>query len=287
MKNLEEQLSVRWHFHAGEGALIWHLMFNQTGALIGQKRFVTTRKALFFSLDALTGEVFCDDYLLMDHGNDLPVGEGWLVGLETTREHLLYCYSYQQQSPEHIGIWAVDLRVGKVVWSRLDIVFVANLDHQFLVYRPSVFAGFPERHFFLIDPSSGADICSLGQDGSEVNALRGRALTEEERQGVELSRFVTENMVEERRALERAGIAEPTRCECIVHGSFTVAAFHEPARSLEGWHSFLRVWSLDRLVYSASMEESAERPCLNNFLIRGDNLYYLKDKEELTCVALS
>lgn len=287
MKNPEEQLSVCWHFHAGEGALVWHLMFTKTGMLIGQKRFLTGRKALFFSLDILTGEVLSDNYLLMDHRNDIAVGEGWFVGLETTLEDLVYCYSYQQQSPEHIGIWAVDLRAGKVVWSRPDIVFVANLDHQFLVYRPSVFAGFPERHYFLIDPCSGVEISSLGHDGAEVNVLRGKAISEEERQGVLLSGFLTEEMAPERLALERAGIAEPTRCESIVHGSFTVAAFHEPAQPLEGWDSFLRVWYLDRLVYTASMEEGSERPCLNNFMIHGDNLYYLKDKEELICVALS
>ena len=35
------------------------------------------------------------------------------------------------------------------------------------------------------------------------------------------------------------------------------------------------------------MEVSVEKPFLNNFLIRKENLYYLKNKEELVCVALS
>ena len=125
MKSTQKQLSLRWCYHAGHGALIWQLMFTETGDLIGQKRFTADRRALFFSIDILTGKVLCDDYLLMDHHHPVPAGDGWFVGLETTLGNLVYCYAYQSESPEHKGIWALDLRDNRVVWSRPDIVFAA------------------------------------------------------------------------------------------------------------------------------------------------------------------
>jgi hypothetical protein len=287
MESREKQLSVRWRYDAGNGALIWQLMFTETGDLIGQKRFAVNRRALFFCIDIMTGKVIRDDYLLMDHHHPVPAGEGWFVGLETTLSSLVYCYTYHSQSPEHMGIWAIDLRADNVVWSRPDISFAANLDQEFLVYQLSVFGGFPERHFLLIDPFTGQDIRPLGLDSPAVNAIRQEVAQEEERQKVILPEFVTEEMAEERMALHRAGITETTRCECIVQGSLTVAALHEQRELTGVWHSFLKVWRMDTLVYTDSMEDGVEKPCLNNFLIRCENLYYLKNKEELVCVALS
>lgn len=285
VKRMEDQLSVRWRYHAGPGALIWQLMFTGRGALVGQKRLASSRQALFFSIDTRTGDVLSDDYLLTDPVH--PVRDGWFTGLETTGRNLAYCYAYQPDSPEHQGIRAVDLRKGRLVWSRQDIVFAANLDHELLVYKPSVFAGFPERHFLLVNPLTGADIRVIGTDSHTVNTIREEVVPEEDRQQVILPEFVTEGMVVERLALDRAGISAEARCEVIVRGTLTAAALHEPGESPGTWNSFLKVWRHDRSLYAECMEESVERPPLNNFLIRRNNLYYIKNKEELVCVALS
>ena len=81
MKNNEKQLSLRWKYHAGSGALVWQLMFTETGDLIGQKRFAAERQTLFFCIDTVTGKVFLNDYLLMGHFPPEPAGEGWFLSL--------------------------------------------------------------------------------------------------------------------------------------------------------------------------------------------------------------
>ena len=286
MKSKQEKFSVRWSYYAGHGALIWQLMFTETGYLVGQKRFTPSRRALFFCIDIMTGDVVRDDYLLMDHLHPVPAGEGWFVGLETTLKNLVYFYTYHFQSPEHKGVWAVDFRADRVMWSRSDIVFAANLDHAFLVYQPASFGGFPERHFLLIDPFTGEDIQSFDLDSSAVNTLRQEVLQEEERQKVVLPDFVTEKMMEECLAMERVGIAATAKCECIVQWPLTIAALHEQNELTGAWHSSLKIWEMDLLVYSDVMEECVEKPSLNNFLMREENLYYLKNKEELVCVSL-
>jgi hypothetical protein len=67
----------------------------------------------------------------------------------------------------------------------------------------------------------------------------------------------------------------------------TVVALHEQAELSGTWHSFLNVWHKDRLVYVDAMEKGVDTPSFNNFLIQSDNLYYIKGREELLCVALS
>ncbi|NTV04897.1 MAG: hypothetical protein HGA59_00060 [Chlorobiaceae bacterium] len=287
MMHKAEKLSVCWRYHAGHDALIWQLMFTSTGNLIGQKRFAGSRQALFFGIDTATGSIFCDDFLLMDHIHPFSETDNWFTGFETTLGDLVYCHTCKSDSPEHRGIWAVDFMSGRVVWSRPDIVFVANLEDEFLVYKSVVFAGFPERHFLLIDPFTGADIRCLGLDSLEVHAIREAVVQEEVRQQVTLPEVVMEGMPVERAALQRAGIAETNRCECIVQGSLTVAALHEKRQLPDVWDTVLKVWQNDRLVYADCMEECVEKPGRNNFLIRCDHMYYLKGKEELISVALS
>jgi hypothetical protein len=287
MTATQKQLAVRWRYSGGRGALIWQLMFTGSGDLIGLKRFTASRSALLFSIDPETGKVYCDDCKLVDSLNPVTEGESWFTGLETTTRDLVYCHLYQPDSPEHQGIWALDPKSGLVVWSRRDIIYAGNLDHEFLVYRLSVFAGFPERHFILIDPLSGKDIRQLGVDSLSINAYRTQFVAEEKRQQVILPEFVTEGMAVELLALQRAGVSDIIRIECIVQGQLTFTAMHEPAAAPGLWNSALKVWRDDRLVYCDLMEEGLDRPRFNNFLIRGAHLYYIKNKEELVCVALS
>ena len=287
MKNHGKPLTVRWRFDAGDGALVWQMMFTDTGDLIGQKRCAANRKSLFFGIEPPTGRVFCDDYQLMDSVQSIPAGDGWFTGIDTTSGGLGYCYACQQYSPEHQGVWAVDFRSGRVVWSRPDISFVANLGDEFLVCKTSLFGGFPERHFFCLDPLTGAESRAAAVDSARVNALREKVVPEEVRQHITLPGFVMDGIAQEQLALERFNVSERSRCEPLVYGDLTVVALHEFTALTGLWCSSLRAWRLDRLVYEDGMEESVDKPCLNNFLIQRDNLYYVREKKELVCVACS
>ncbi len=287
MNNHREQLAVRWRYDAGHGYLVWQMMFTETGDLIGQKRSSASRQALFFGIETSTGCLFRDNYLLMDHYHSLPAGEGWFTGIETVRDSLVYCYACQPHSPEHQGLWALDLRAGEVVWSRPDISYIANPGDEFLVCRTSLFNGFPEREFLLVDPLRGSVLNKVALESHQVHAIRENALPEEDRQHIILPEFIMGGMAEERLALLGVSVSDACRCEYLVQRSVTVAALHERPASSGVWRSTLVVWRSDCLVYEECMEEAAEKPRLNNFLIQGDNLYYLKGKEELICVALS
>lgn len=288
MKSKKEHLPVRWQYDAGSDTLVWQLMFTETGDLVGQKRCIAARKALFFSIDTATGKVLCDDYLLTEHCSAKLAGEGWFTGFETTFGAFACCYACQSQSPEHQGIWVIDFRGKKVVWSRPDIGFVAHFDNKMVVATTSVFGGFPERQFLLVDPLDGKNIPLPDLDSVTINEIRENAVQEHERQHVILPDVVTQEMVAEHRVLQRTGISETGCRECIVQDPVTIVAHHEPVELPGSWRSRIEVWHDDTLVYSDCMEKSVEsRPCLNNFLVRSGALYYIRDKRELICVALS
>lgn len=266
----------RWSWHGGRGALIWQLMFGGE-TVMGIKRFPQERKASFFCLESSSGRVLRDDFVLtFDNGeSEAPVGDGWMIGLETVHGNLLFCHAYQTGSPEHQGIWALDLPAGRVSWGRPDLVFTVNFGDAFLAYRSIVFAGFPERDYFLIDPLTGRELEHLGTAHERPNRLRDAAQSEEERQGI---------------LLPDATFDEPGHVEHIESGSMTVTVRHRMEHGAEGipaWVSTLCVSEGDRLIHEAVMASGEPMPVFNSFLIKDDRLYYIKERAFLVSLEVS
>jgi hypothetical protein len=266
---------------------IWQIMFTGSGVIVAQKRDAGRRQALFFAVDSRNGTLLMEDFQPFYSADAGPAGEGWFTGLESTSEKLVFCHAYQQFSPEHLGIWAFNPVGGSVVWMRSDVVFSANLGGELLVYRPSVFAGFPERNFMLLDSLTGETLRELGEESHETALLRQKALPEEERQQLLLPVFAgNAGLPPELTGPDRTMLPQMALLEYIRLGSTDVIAVHEQGGADGVWNSSLRVYR-ESLVYEESMQLDAPHPLLNNFLIRGDKLYYIKEKEELVSVALS
>jgi len=265
-----ESLYPRWIHDCGEGAVIWRLAFTPSGTLVGQKRFANERQSLFFSIDPLSGLVYAAGWMAVDPVQEALIGEGWFTGIETVHEHLVYIHSWQDASPEHRGIWAFDPVNGEVRWGRPDLVFSANTVVGLLVYRIVFFAGLPERRYALLNPLTGTLIESSEIDAEEVLSLQRGAETEERRQRVELPEM-DQNSGGEREWLLLEGIS--------------VEGLHRKDAA-GGWHSSLKIVENGTLSYEDSMESDSSKPLWNNFLVRGGDLYYIRNKRELVCVPL-
>lgn len=269
---MPENTGKRWSWHGGNGAMIWQLMFLESARVLGIKRFPAQRSASLFCLDPDTGAALCDDFVLKYEGQpDTPVGDGWMIGLETTHRELVFCHTFQPGSPEHSGLWAVDLSCRSVVWSRPELIFAANLGDSFLVYRTRVFAGFPEREYLLLDPLTGNDLEQIGTGHERPNLLRDTAESEESRQGILLPDLFQSD-------------TDPV--ECIVFGALRVEGCHRMTGEGGSWVSGLKVINGDNILYKDTMASGIPMPRFNNFLIRGQALYYIKNNEELISVVI-
>jgi hypothetical protein len=264
-----------WSWSGGNGAIVWQLMFSDD-AVMGLKRFPQERRASFFCLESASGHVLCDDFTLISEGEiAAPVGDGWMVGLESVHGGLLFCHAFQQGSPEHLGIWAVDLAASRVAWSRPDLAFTANLGDALLAYRSIVFAGFPERDYFLLDPLTGREIEHLGTAHERPNQLRDAAESEEERQRI----LLPDAAFDELGHFERIGL-----------GASSVTVRHRievDAKGVPGWKARLAVTEGDRLIHEDVMSSGEPTPVFNSFLIKESRLYYIKERESLVSFPIS
>jgi len=278
-----EPAGRRWVYRGGRDTLIWRLSFTRNGLLVGQKRCPEGRRSLFFAIEERSGRVVLDDYLLLLPDGSRPAGEGWFTGIETVSGNLAYLHAYQENSPEHLGLWALAPETGRVVWSHANMVYCGVLREGLLVYIPSVFAGFPERRYLIVDPLTG-DVLRRPEAGSlELNALREGVIAEERRQEIVLPEFASKGSPQHE-ALQGSGIAEPERCECIAAGSFAAAVSHDHDPHSGGWRSVIRIWLDRRLLHEDVISEKSPRLLLNSFLLHGRGLYYLKEESELVAV---
>lgn len=287
-----EQLKPLWSYHAGAGERIWQFQFTDTGDLVGQKRSKANQQpiARFFSIEARTGQLLCDNYLLQDGNPPVPVGESWFTGIETTAGALAICHAAQQGSPEHLGIWAIDFRQPHPCWSRPDLAFVANTPEGLLCSLTTSFAGFPERRFYLVDPRSGA---LLEQpDDTRANSLRQQAPSEAERQQIALPERTVNQ--EQHPVVEHTGTAtrplsrqtEGQICETIPVTNGAITVIHRQNNSDGSWTSTIELHHRNHCRYTDTIQHASPFPVTDNFLVRQGILYYCRQDEHLVALAL-
>lgn len=127
-----------WTYSAG--SYIWRVLPTPEGLFIGEERDHVARKASFFCLDAADGKV------LWQH---LPLGDGWWTGFAASAHGVLLLHGYASPAlPQHLKIFAVDVRTGTPLWNNASVTFAG-------VHGNEVHAATPSGEPVVLDLKSG------------------------------------------------------------------------------------------------------------------------------------
>lgn len=275
---MSEKPARLWRYCPRNGALLWKIMFLEPDLIVCENRLKETNKTFFTCLLLQSGKEVLKDFTLEERvGESGP--EYCMTGLETTRGNLFYVHGYQDNSPEHAGIWAVDPIKASVVWARPGAAFVANLEAGMLVYSAGSFAGFPERSYMLLDCMTGEVIDTIGEDTQRANALRRESLSDEEIQKVLLPGVPEPGC-------SIPGLSGDGFGEYIEHDGGLVTVIHTPGKGGEGFDATIRGYCKGSMVYEDILAAGTAVPCVNYFLLRGVTLYYIRNMNELISVRL-
>jgi outer membrane protein assembly factor BamB len=131
-------LHKTWTYSAG--SYIWRVLPTSEGLFIGEERDPAARKASFFCLDAANGKV------LWHH---IPLGDGWWTGFAAAAQGVLLLHGYASPDlPQHLKIFAVDVRTGTPLWSNGSVTFAG-------VHRNEVHAATPTGELVVLDLKNG------------------------------------------------------------------------------------------------------------------------------------
>ncbi|HED30506.1 MAG TPA: hypothetical protein ENN50_02200 [Prosthecochloris aestuarii] len=286
--NFQDKLIPVCAYRVEDGFRIWRIMFLDTGEVVGQVRSERDMSTSYFCVSSDGSGRIMQGFS--------PVGpftadpeRSWLTGLETTSGRLFFIHGYRDNGPEHKGLWAVDPFNGEVIWGRSDIAFVANLGSSLLVYRQSSFAGLPERFYQVLDASTGYITEEPGNDVARANQLRGAAPGEESRQGVLLPELYDGAQRSHFSDNARTIISTlPSRTvEVIERDEYLVCGLHHSdAVQPPDYHSELLVLRNGKNVFNTVLCRSSGYPCVNFYLIKDVNLYYVDSGKQLVVLHL-
>lgn len=274
---MSERYLPQWRYSPSGDALLWKIMFLEPDILVCENRLQEISKTFFTCISIRSGKEILKNFSL-DEQIDRVTGEGRINGLETTRGNFFYIYGYQDNSPEHRGIWAVDPLKKEIVWARPEAAFVANLQDSMLVYTAGSFAGFPERSYSLLDVKDGKVIETIGEDAEKANGLRRESLSDEELQNVVLPVMQAPGTLFPGQSKEELG-------EYIEHDGLLITVIHAPpGKEGRGFDATIRGYCNGIKVYEDVLAKGTAVPCVNYFLLRNVTLYYIKDMNELISV---
>lgn len=266
----------QWRYCPPRNALPWKIMFLEPDLLVSENRQRETGRTFFSCLSLGSGREVQREFDL-DISVQGVTGQGSMAGLETTRGNLFYVHGYEDNSPEHRGIWAVDPLRNVIVWARPEAAFVANLQEGMLVYASGSFAGFPERSYYLLDAQNGEVLESIGQNALKANSMRRESLSDEDMQQVILPELAGHDRM-------LPGLSGEDFSEYIEHEGLRITVIHSAGENGEGFDSAITAFRDGVTIYRDNLARSAALPCVNYFLFRNVTLYYIKNMNELISV---
>lgn len=266
----------QWRYCPPRNALPWKIMFLEPDLLVSENRQRETGRTFFSCLSLGSGREVQGEFDL-DISVQGVTGQSSMAGLETTRGNLFYVHGYEDNSPEHRGIWAVDPLRNVIVWARPEAAFVANLQEGMLVYASGSFAGFPERSYYLLDAQNGEVLESIGQNALKANSMRRESLSDEDMQQVILPELAGHDRM-------LPGLSGEDFSEYIEHEGLRITVIHSAGENGEGFDSAITAFRDGVTIYRDNLARSAALPCVNYFLLRNVTLYYIKNMNELISV---
>lgn len=296
----KKRLKPLWQFTKPNG-WIWRALFVGDDYLIGEFRQSGARKASFFLLNAQTGALLWDNFILTDAAQK-PIGDGWWVGMETVYKGLVYFHGYYSPNvPEHLGIWAIEPSTKTLKWVRPDLGYLCITHGKMVALRNVLVEGYAERSFLSLDPLTGEVIDNFGQNAQEVNRLRDAAPNLLSEQEVNLPEQVAESSPKFREVAALAQDAtQASRVigafDVLTHQELTLIGYHEQtnqmvtnqagAKVLGLNYKFFVLDSKKNVIYSDVLGALMSGLLVDGFFVRRNRLYYVKERGTLCAIDL-
>ncbi len=267
----------QWRYCPPRNALPWKIMFLEPDLLVSENREQETGRTFFSCLSLESGREVQKEFDLGASLEGFTGQEGFMAGLETARGGLFYVHGYEQNSPEHRGIWAVNPLRNVIAWARPEASFVAHLQDGMLVYASGSFAGFPERSYYILDAERGEVLDAIGRDSRISNSMRRESLSDEDLQQVILPDVTAHDPM-------LPVVPGESFSESIEHDGLHITVVHTAGKNGEGFDATITVFRGGIKIYQDSLAKNTTVPCVNYFLLRNVTLYYIRDMNELISV---
>ncbi len=272
-RHTESDRQPLWTYDAG--TLLWRIIPDNAGHIVGEARDPVSRTASFFCLREHDG---------MPLWQGRRMGEDWWIGIEEVGNGLIVFHGYAKPDmPQHIGIIACDIGTGEERWREPELTYMFQLDD-------SVYASeqrFSSSVFHRLDVASGARLEVLGSDPVAINELRASLNEDDAFEGYDYPEPYTSTHPEwEHGCTLVSGIIDPAvvigNLDVLERGDVIFAAWHQANNDGGLSQNFIIRNSGDgALLYRETLIDHADAPGMDSFFIKDDLLLYVRNRSIL------
>jgi len=274
-----ETFSVAWRRQVG--GVLWSIVPDDEGGLIGEERDPAARTASFFRVRIATGETLW---------SGVTAPGGWWTGIECVTRGALLLHGFAAPDlPGHRGLTALDLRDGSSLWSDDELVFVAVVDGVVYGLR----ARSDRRELIGRNLIAGGDASVEAAHETRLQDLvkRWRAEAQPPVAVPEPADAGSDTYARARRLLAGAPVEEG-RLEALRRGGITIVAHHESGPPLTpGRPLFRRVLSIFRAgtatpAYREVLDDDLPMPAPGAFVVIDRTVLFVQGRRTLCAVHL-
>ncbi len=276
----KKQLEPSWRFEAA--GVFWRLVPSSDGLLVGEDRQAEAKSVTFFCIDRKSGVPLWTGVAMDEH---------WWVGIEDVGHCVLFLHGYQSPDmPMHLGITALDLSNGKVLWRREELRYLETADDK--VYAAAINRS-DDPNIVEVDSTTGTIIREI--DAELLMEVRSR---QNERSFVRFPTQVRDaqaapdvmKMILKRlpidKAYSRVSSAGLALKQVSVLDVFDKRTADQASRSFR--ERLFVVRNADgKQLYGDVLSVQAAGEAVDSFFVIENTLYYIKERRTLIAVPLS
>jgi len=271
-------LEIQKLFSFNQGRNIWRILLTDLDQIVIEERDIQNKEVAFSCIDRVTGEFFWKNKLFLD--------EKFWIGIEDSRSKYLILHQFEKPDmPAHKKIINVDLISGNVLWVNDDLTFY-DMDDEYIYGYDS---NFEDKEFYQLSIKDGTILNSLGNEEQSKTILN--SIREKDYSRYTFAQLLDENSKIPVREITSQFIGENFHfffCEFIDRENFLIFNYYDKI-SPQSLINRLIVYdkSSGKPVLIETLNSSTPAPLPDSFFMYDNDLYFIKNKNELVGYRLS
>jgi len=282
----KNRLKPLWRF--SQKGNIWRFFFAGSNTIIGETRDIKSKLVYFFSLDVNTGKTYIKNFRFEK--------EDYWISIEGLNERLFFLHRFERPDlPHHKGIIALDNFSGEKLWENNEYLYLFCTNDSLYAYREK----FEGTEIVEFDINTGELMKTLEQEEHDkIYNLKYKTLDESAYEKYNYPKTCSvENIPDTFKKIFNKEINKTDatgKLEYISKDDYLMFNYYldkaadmksPDKKSYENRFCIYKTSNAEK-IYKDTLNKSSTYNVPDNFFIKDDNLYYLKEKKELIAINL-
>jgi hypothetical protein len=282
----KNKLEIFWSF--SQSGNIWRFIFGGNKYIVGETRDKVNKKLYFFTLDYNTGKIFLKNYSFEN--------DNFWVSIEGANENVFFLGRFEKpELPYQKNIIAINIETGEKIWENNEYSYLLNTENQIYGIKRK----FESNEIAELDIKTGDKIRSLSEsEHIEILDLRNKNedyIYENSNYPIVYNRSEAEESISKVIENVCAKEGEVQNIEYIQKGSLLIfnyyVKFTTDSKNTDklNYENKFVVYDIEKecILFEDILNKRTNYCVPDNFFIKNNFLFYLKEKNLLNCIKLN